>query len=90
MNTPIEKGKEIPSKKNIPIIIDRPAAIIPMANDSLHKLKKIENLENPIACRLPNSLIRDEKAAKSVLRPPKKAPIDIKNAEIHVIHRIGA
>ena len=86
----MEKGYDMPSKRKSPVIIERPAAMIPMAIDSLHKLKKIENLENPIACRLPNSQIRDEKAAKSVLRPPKKAPIDIKNADIHVIHRMGA
>ena len=52
----MEKGKDIPSNTNIPTIIERPAAVIPMAKDSLNKLKKIENLENPIACRVPNSL----------------------------------
>ena len=48
VNTPIEKEKKF-HKKNIPIIIDRPAAIIPIANDSLNKLIKMENLEKPIA-----------------------------------------
>ena len=86
----MEKGKEMPSNRNIPTIIERPAAMIPMAKDSLNKLKNMENLENPMACRVPNSLMREEKAANSVLSPPIKAPIEMSKAEIQVIQLIGA
>ena len=53
-------------------------------------VRKMEDLENPIVCRTPNSFILEEKAAKSVFRPLIKAPIDINTAEIQAIQRTGA
>ena len=55
----------------------------------LHDGQKIENLEKPIACRAPNSFMRNENAANNVFNPPIMAPIEIRNAETHAIQRIG-
>lgn len=90
VKTPIENGKEIPSKRNIPVKIESNVESKPIATDSCNKLKNTENLEKPIAWRAPNSLIREVKAAKRVFRPPINAPIEMRKADIHVIHLIGA
>tara|TARA_B100002019_G_C20858018_1_gene397860 strand:- start:19 stop:312 length:294 start_codon:yes stop_codon:yes gene_type:complete len=89
VKTPIEKGTEKPSIKRIPKKIEQMAEIIPVVTDSFNKLQKIENLEKPIACRAPNSFMRNENAANNVFNPPIMAPIEIRNAETHAIQRIG-